>query len=141
MRVLDLGRSVVGICVAVALLVGCGGSQPPIGAFNRANDISRSASHRRTFHFTGKPQSFKVPAGVTNITIKASGASGPNQGGSSCYFSGGNGGIVNATIAVTPGETLAIFVGGEGTGDTSNCSLAARAASTGAATAEVKITA
>ncbi|MGB8964955.1 MAG: glycine-rich protein [Candidatus Cybelea sp.] len=37
-------------------------------------------------------------------------------------LTGGNGGIVTATIAVTPGETLAIFVGGEGTGDTSNCS-------------------
>ena len=27
-----------------------------------------------------------------------------------------------ATIPVTPGKTLGIFVGGEGTGDTSNCS-------------------
>ena len=76
----------------------------------------------KTFHYTAKEQSFEVPSGVTKLTLKASGASGPSQGGSSCYFTGGNGGIVEATISVTPGETLAIFVGGEGTGDASNCS-------------------
>jgi Glycine rich protein len=107
---------------AVALLTGCAGSQPPVGASNLANDISRFALHHQTFHYTGKAQSFKVPAGVTYVTIDANGASGPTQGGSSCYFTGGRGGVVKATIAVTPGEILAIFVGGEGTGDTPNCS-------------------
>jgi hypothetical protein len=106
---------------AAMLFVGCGGSQPPIGALNPVDDISRSASHDRVFHYTGEAQSFKVPAGVTHITIKASGASGPSQGGSSCFFTGGSGGIVKATISVTPGETLAILVGGEGTGDSPNC--------------------
>lgn len=105
---------------ALALFAGCAAT--PIGAPNQINDIVRFPSHHRTFHYTGEEQSFKVPVGATKLTVKASGASGPSQGGSSCYFTGGNGGIVNATITVTPGETLAIFVGGEGTGDTSNCS-------------------
>ena len=30
------------------------------------------------------------------------------------YYQGGNGGLVTATISVTPGETLAVLVGGEG---------------------------
>ena len=32
MSVWDFRRSVFGICAAAALLEGCGGSQPPIGA-------------------------------------------------------------------------------------------------------------
>jgi len=108
-------------CVAAAMLAGCGGSQPPIGAPNRSSAIGQSSSRYRTFHYTGKAQSFKVPTGVTHVTIRASGASGPSQGGSSCYFNGGDGGIVKATISVTPGEALAVFVGGEGTGDSSSC--------------------
>jgi len=122
MQSIALGRFALTFGATAAMLAACGGSQPPIGAPNGANDIGRFASHRRTFHYTGNAQSFKVPTGVTHITIRATGASGPSQGGSSCYFTGGNGGVVKATIAVTPGETLAIFVGGEGTGDTSSCS-------------------
>jgi hypothetical protein len=75
---------------AATLFAGCGGSQPRIGAFNPVDDISRSASHHRMFHYTGKAQSFNVPAGVTHITVRASGASGPSQDGSSCYFTSGN---------------------------------------------------
>jgi hypothetical protein len=104
---------------AIALLAGCGGSQPPIGATNVTNDSA--AVHNRTFHYTGKEQFFKVPSGVTSVTIHVSGASGPSGGGSACYFIGGKGGIVTADISVTSGETLAIFVGGEGTGGTSDC--------------------
>ena len=121
MKILDSSRYALISCVVAAMLAGCGGPQLPIATPNPTNDIGRFASHDRTFHYTGKEQPFNVPSGVTKLTVKASGASGPSQGGSSCYFAGGNGGIVKATISVTPGETLAIFVGGEGTGDTSNC--------------------
>jgi hypothetical protein len=51
---------------AAALFAGYGGS-PPIGASNRADDTSRSASHHRMFHYTGKAQPFKVPVGATHI--------------------------------------------------------------------------
>jgi hypothetical protein len=117
------GRHALSSCVAAAMLAGCGGSQPPIGAPNGANGVGYSPSHRRTFHYTGKEQSFRVPSGVTQVTIKASGASGPSGTASGyCEFTGGSGGVVKATIPVTPGETLAIYIGGEGTGDGSNCS-------------------
>jgi hypothetical protein len=101
------------------MLAACGGSQPPIVA----NVLAKAAHGVKTFNYTGTAQSFKVPSGVTQITIKASGASGPSGGNTyDCYFTGGNGGTVKATIPVTPGETLAIFVGGEGAGDGSSCS-------------------
>ncbi len=56
-----------------------------------------------------------VPAGVTEISVKAWGAGG--GGGSTNSSSGGAGGgagFVEGTIAVTPGETLTLKVGGAG---------------------------
>jgi hypothetical protein len=116
-----VNRLTLSTSISIALLAGCG-SQPLVPSPSGQSDITRSPWHHRTFHYTAKEQSFEVLSGVTKLTLKASGASGPSQGGSSCYFTGGNGGIVKATISVTPGEALAIFVGGEGTGDASNCS-------------------
>jgi hypothetical protein len=57
------------------------------------------------------------PAGVTSITVKAwGGGGGGGGGGLSAGGSGGGGGFVQATLAVTPGETLDIHVGGGGAG-------------------------
>lgn len=89
-----VNRLALSTSIATALLGGCG-SQPLLPSPLGQGDIIDHPSHQRTFHYTGKKQSFTVPAGVTYITIRASGASGPSQGGSSCYFTGGNGGIVN----------------------------------------------
>lgn len=56
------------------------------------------------FTYTGASQSFTVPPGVTTITVDVLGA----QGGGGF---GGNGGNAKATITVTPGEVLEIYVG------------------------------
>lgn len=61
------------------------------------------------FTFTGEAQTFTIPQGVTSITIDAWGAQG--WSGSS---PGGSGGFTNGTLAVTPGETLIVYVGGQG---------------------------
>lgn len=60
-----------------------------------------------TFNFTGAMQTFTVPVGVTSITVDAQGA----QGGAN----GGLGGRAVATIPVTPGEVLEVWVGGRPT--------------------------
>lgn len=60
-----------------------------------------------TFSFTGDAQAFVVPPGVTLIHVIAQGA----QGG--CAL-GGLGGSAEADVPVVPGETLSIFVGGQG---------------------------
>lgn len=75
--------------------------------------IKPSSTVLATFEYTGMQQIFTVPAGVTQVTIVAKGAS----GGKSAYRSGspGLGAIVSATIAVTPGSKLRIHVGGQGT--------------------------
>lgn len=59
-----------------------------------------------TFEFTGEPETYVVPAGISSITITASGA----QGGAD----GGLGATMEGTFSVTPGETLHIIVGEEG---------------------------
>jgi hypothetical protein len=61
----------------------------------------------QTFDYTGAEQQFIVPAGVTSVTIQAFGA----QGGGDVV---GEGGTIQATISVTPGETLFVYVGGQG---------------------------
>jgi hypothetical protein len=59
-----------------------------------------------TFPYTGAAQSFVVPSGITSITIDAAGGAGGDE------FAVGNtlpkGARVEATLVVTPGETLQI---------------------------------
>lgn len=71
-----------------------------------------------TFSYTGSMQSWVVPLGVTEVAIEAWGAEGadavdrlPSNGG------GGLGGYASGKLTVTPGETLYIYVGGEGNTD------------------------
>jgi hypothetical protein len=71
----------------------------------------------QTFNYTGAVQTFTVPAGVTSITVDARGGKGGNGVNLS---TGGNGGRVQGTIAVTPGSTLNIYVGNAG-GDCETC--------------------
>jgi Glycine rich protein len=65
-----------------------------------------------TFCFTGASQTWKVPAGVTSATFSVSGA----QGGAGAFtgVAAGLGGRAVATLAVAPGSTITIVVGGPG---------------------------
>jgi len=69
----------------------------------------------QTFGYTGGQQTFKVPTCVSKVTIEAWGAQG---GGSTCCSGsqedGGKGGKVKGDLAVTPGETLYVYVGAKG---------------------------
>ena len=62
------------------------------------------------FSYTGGVQTFTVPAGVTSVTVESWGA----QGWTGSY-SGGLGGYATGSLSVTPGQTLYIYVGGQGT--------------------------
>jgi hypothetical protein len=84
---------------------GCnGGTQTLTVVFVSGNSVVHS------FDYTGSPQSFTVPSGVTSITIEAWGA----QGGSTAS-PGGMGGYAKGDLAVTPGEVINLYVGGQGT--------------------------
>jgi hypothetical protein len=57
---------------------------------------------------------FSVPAGVTELSVRMWGAGG--QGGNQLGASGGGGAFVEATLPVTPGAQLDIWVAAGGTG-------------------------
>ena len=63
--------------------------------------------------YTGAAQIFVVPAEVTRIVIDTYGAQGGPWDTTKCQ-TGGFGGRARATIDVTPGEVLQVFVGGAG---------------------------
>jgi gliding motility-associated-like protein len=60
-----------------------------------------------SFNYTGASQTWVVPNCVYNIDVTLQGASGGGSGS-------GQGAIVNGTLDVTPGQTLYINVGGQG---------------------------
>jgi len=63
----------------------------------------------KTFNFTGAPQAFTVPPGVFSLLISANGAA------CGSYNGAGRGGpTAIGTLAVTPGETIWAYVGGQG---------------------------
>ena len=75
-----------------------------------------------TYNYTGAQQTYVVPPGVVSIDVDVMGAEGGDATGTTIGWGagtatgeGGNGGRVTATLPVTPGETLYLYVGGEGT--------------------------
>ena len=73
-----------------------------------------------TFAYTGGPQTYTVPTGVTALAVDMAGANGGRRSASSPGSGQGQGlgGRVQATLAVTPGQVLTIIVGGAGTANT-----------------------
>lgn len=59
-----------------------------------------------------------VPSGITSLTVKMWGGGGGGGGGAATAAggAGGGGGYSTATLTVTPGETLDVYVGGGGDG-------------------------
>jgi hypothetical protein len=78
--------------------------------------------------FTGQVYSsqgadtYTVPSGVTSLTVKMWGGGGGGGGGAATAAgaAGGGAGYVTATLSVTPGEVLNVYVGGGGAGGSYN---------------------
>jgi hypothetical protein len=75
--------------------------------------VSDNLPGSQTFSFTGEPQTFVVPEGVTSLEVIAKAASGGKPGFRSDSFLG-KGGKVTTTLSVTPGQTLHLYIGGAG---------------------------
>ena len=72
------------------------------------------AATTQNFSFTGGEQTLTVPAGVSTIHVLAVGG----HGGQSSSADGGFGAVVEADLDVTPGQTLFVDVGGNGSAGT-----------------------
>jgi hypothetical protein len=67
-----------------------------------------------TFSYTGAQQTYVVPDGVNEVEIECWGAEGADRRSDQDWGLPGKGGYVKGTLAVTPGETLNVYVGGKG---------------------------
>jgi len=65
-----------------------------------------------TYDYTGSPDTWVVPVGVTSIQIECYGAQG-SEGLGAAGGAGGLGGYSSGELTVTEGEVLNIFVGGQ----------------------------
>jgi hypothetical protein len=65
----------------------------------------------QSFNFTGTPQTWVVPIGVSTVTVEVWGASGGGRVSSERSL----GGYVKATMGVAQGQTIDLYVGGMGT--------------------------
>ena len=65
-----------------------------------------------TYDYTGSSDTYTVPIGVTSISIECYGAEG-NVGLGAGGGDAGLGGYAEGELAVTPGDILNIFVGGQ----------------------------
>ena len=80
-----------------------------VGIDTQSVTVVNCPSTTLTFSYTGAPQNFVVPNCINSIVVAAYGAEGGTSDG--VAGTGGDGGLAQATIAVTPGETLQVFVG------------------------------
>ncbi|CAB4640828.1 unannotated protein [freshwater metagenome] len=81
-----------------------------LSAYSSAITVDGRFETSQNFEFVEAPETYKVPMGVTQIRVDARGAAGANN----ATMASGRGGRVVATVPVTPGETLFIYVGGGG---------------------------
>jgi len=66
-----------------------------------------------TFTYSGDYYSWTAPSGATSVTFDVQGAQGGTTTEQYSPAAGGNGGRVTGTLAVTPGNTYYIYVGGQ----------------------------
>ena len=86
---------------------------------------SASYPYSDTLEYTGAPQMFIVPSSVSSVNIQLYGAEGGGRllSGNSNSGLGGAGAYATGNLAVNPGDTLYIYVGGHGESSTSGPAL------------------
>ncbi|CAN5370255.1 hypothetical protein BH11ACT5_BH11ACT5_03880 [soil metagenome] len=78
--------------------------------------VAMAAPTSVSFTTLGGPYTYTVPAGVTSLRVTAQGGTGAGYVGPGSPSIGGAGGLVTADIPVTTGETLQVYVAGNGVG-------------------------
>src|SRR5262245_47046603 len=104
-------KTILGLALAVSLGVVVTPAEAAPSCIGRLPTVC-------TFSYTGAPEAWVVPVGVTSAVFDLFGAAGGNfpvvAGAPFPAGSGGWGAHVHATLALTPGATLNMRVGGVG---------------------------
>ena len=100
------GQRVLVFAVAMGLWALAG---PAAALPSNCSVSDNTLTYTSTFGFTGGSQTWMVPAGVTTATFDVRGAKGGDD-----FNAGGLGGRATALLAVTPGATVTLLVGGQG---------------------------
>src|SRR5215207_5313107 len=85
-----------------------------VGSAHAAPSCVTGATTTCTFSYTGAPEAWVVPAGVTSAVFDVFGAQGGAFAVGAPAGSGGMGGHVQATVTLIPGATMNMRVGGAG---------------------------
>ena len=82
----------------------------------KTTSYQTSVNSTTSLSYTGAVQNYTVPSGISSITVSGYGAAGgSSKKTNGTVMSGGKGGFLKATVNVTAGETLKVYVGGVGT--------------------------
>ncbi|MFJ3796677.1 hypothetical protein ACIPSJ_10340 [Streptomyces sp. NPDC090088] len=111
--VLRHGGRAIGAAALLMAGLGVGGAWPAVAADDDSCTPTEGFTDCRIFSFTGAAEDFQVPAGVARLDFRAWGEGG--DGGP--FANGGAGAYVAGSLTVTPGEHLAVKVGGFSYGD------------------------
>jgi hypothetical protein len=91
---------------------GISGTSVEVVGESRTLSAVQNPTYSKTFNCIGAAQTWTVPNGVTSITVDMYGAEGGRSYSAGSGIVAGLGGRVQATLSVTPGETLQLNVGG-----------------------------
>jgi hypothetical protein len=80
MRTFCSAHTALGVCAMSALLVACRGGNPSGSGTLPDNVNPDTLPYGKTFEYTGAKQQFKVPSGVTSLTVVGRGAAGASNG-------------------------------------------------------------
>src|SRR5215468_7926404 len=101
-------KTILGLVVLASLLVAA------VPAHAAHSCVTGATTTTCTFSYAGAKEAWIVPAGVTAAVFDVYGAQGGHFSVLNTGGQGGKGGHVQATVALTPGETLWMRVAGAG---------------------------
>ncbi|MFC1659503.1 glycine rich domain-containing protein, partial [Pseudomonadota bacterium] len=85
------------------------------GSFDApTSECTLASTECEEFDYTGASQTFTVPAGVTSVKMQVWGGEGGSHTDYSILNTGGQGGYSEGNLAVTPAQTLYVYIGGKG---------------------------
>ena len=119
-KILDSGTGALSVALNSARNMTISGTVNVEGSVAlKTTTYQTSVNSTTSLSYTGAVQNYTVPSGISSITVSGYGAAGgSSKKTNGTVMAGGKGGFLKATVNVTAGETLKVYVGGVGTNGT-----------------------